>query len=146
MIYKATLKDIEDIVDMAMILFDSHKREELRQEFLSLLNSDENCAVFIATSNQTKIGFAQVQMRHDYVEGTQSSPVGYLEGIFIKEEYRKHGYAANLLKYCEQWAKEKGCTEFASDCELTNTTSLEFHLKVGFSESNRIICFTKHIV
>ena len=40
-------------------------------------------------------------------------------------------------------AREKGCREFASDCELTNTASLSFHLSVGFQEENRIICFKK---
>ena len=29
--------------------------------------------------------------------------------------------------------------------ELTNETSLAFHLKVGFAEANRIICFTKKL-
>lgn len=144
MIYKATLSDIEDIVSMAMILFKSNDREELKQEFSELLSADD-CAVFIASVDNVKIGFAQVQLRHDYVEGTESIPVGYLEGIFVKGEYRKRGYALKLLTSCEQWAKEQDCTEFASDCELTNDTSLKFHLKCGFKEANRIICFTKRI-
>ena len=28
-------------------------------------------------------GFAQGQLRYDYVEGTDNSPVGCLEGIFV---------------------------------------------------------------
>ena len=87
----------------------------------------------------------ECQLRHDYVEGTHSSPVGYLEGIFVKEDYRKRGIAKKLLQACEQWSKEKGCTEFASDCEITNEQSLKFHLKADFSEANRIICFTKKL-
>lgn len=39
--------------------------------------------------------------------------------------------------------KGKGCTEFASDCELDNLDSLHFHQAMGFAEANRIICFTK---
>lgn len=35
------------------------------------------------------IGFAQCQLRCDYVEGTKTTPVGYLEGIFIKDGYRR---------------------------------------------------------
>ncbi len=50
-----------------------------------------------------------------------------------------------LLSRCEQWAREQGCTEFASDCELGNDGSLAFHLQMGFSEANRIICFTKRL-
>ena len=34
---------------------------------------------------------------------------------------------------------------FASDCELDNAGSLQFHIAMGFTEANRIICFTKRI-
>ena len=84
-------------------------------------------------------------MRNDYVEGTENSPVGYLEGIFVCPEHRKKGYAKALLLHCEQWAKAMGCTEFASDCELDNLGSLRFHLAMGFREANRIICFQKRL-
>ena len=77
------------------------------------------------------------------MEGTESSPAGYLEGIYVAEPYRNRGVARALLKACEGWARLRGCTEFASDCELTNTDSLRFHLAAGFTEANRIVCFVK---
>ena len=55
----------------------------------------------------------------------------------------ENGYAAELPAECEKWAKEKGCTEFAGDCELENTESLNFHMALGFEEANRLICFKK---
>ena len=91
------------------------------------------------------VGFAQCQLRHDYVEGTETSPVGYLEGILVEEAYRHKGYAKELLRECEKWAKSKGCTEFASDCELENEESLRFHMAMEFEEANRVICFKKSI-
>lgn len=84
-------------------------------------------------------------MRYDYVEGTKTTPVGYLEGIFIIEEYRNQGYAKELLAECEVWARSNGCKEFASDCELENTDSFYFHKAMSFTEINRIICFTKSL-
>ena len=45
----------------------------------------------------------------------------------------------------KKWAKEKGCNEFASDCELINEDSLKFHMALGFEEANRIICFRKEL-
>lgn len=84
-------------------------------------------------------------MRYDYVEGTKSCPVGYLEGIFVEENHRNKGYASQLLRCCEAWAKEQGCLEFASDCEITNDNSLRFHIKSGFTETNRIVCFNKKL-
>ena len=89
------------------------------------------------------VGFAQCQLRHDYVEGTDSSPAGYPEGIFTEEAVRGKGIAAALLVRCESWAKEKSCTELASDCELLNEASIRFHKALDFSEANRIVCFRK---
>ena len=63
----------------------------------------------------------------------------------MAEGYRAQGVAKQLLAACESWAREKGCAEFASDCELDNVQSLRFHLKMGFEEANRIICFTKKL-
>ena len=102
-------------------------------------------AVFMAWNDNTAIGFAQCGFRHDYVEGTETSPVGYLEGVFIEVDYRRQGIARELVRACQIFAKEQGCTEFASDCELDNEESLQFHLKMGFEEANRIICFTKKL-
>lgn len=120
----------------------SHSAPELEEEFEKLLE-DSGAAIFLCCVDGEHIGFAQCQLRRDYVEGTETSPVGYLEGVYIMEEYRRRGYGRMLVQSCENWAKEKGCREFASDCELDNHSSLHFHLHAGFREANRIICFVK---
>lgn len=143
MIRKADIKDAAAISRLACQLWPDNEPEDMEEEFAALL-SKPDAAVFLAEEGEA-IGFAQCQLRRDYVEGTDSSPVGYLEGIFVREEYRRKGIAKQLLKACEDWAGEQGCTEFASDCELTNYDSFRFHLALGFLEANRIICFTKKI-
>jgi len=92
-----------------------------------------------------RYSFAQCQLRHDYVEGTETSPVGYLEGIYVREAGRGKGIAWRLLRACEDWARKQGCTEFASDCELTNAESQGFHQAVGFKEANRIVVYVRKI-
>ena len=144
MIKRATEKDIRILAELAIQMWDSATLSELESDFLNIVNSD-TAVCFIRYIENAPIGFAQCGLRTDYVEGTNSSPVGYLEGIFVQEEYRNNGYAKELLLACEKWAKEKGCSEFASDCESTNETSLKFHLSMGFDEANRIICFRKDI-
>lgn len=144
MVKRAEEKDLNVIAKMAAIMWDSHSVEDLVEEFAEVVNNEE-AQFFLKYIHDIPVGFAQCQLRHDYVEGTDSSPVGYLEGIFVKEEYRKQGYAKELLSACEQWAKERGCTEFASDCELSNKESFNFHMSMGFEEKNRVICFTKKL-
>ncbi len=144
MIYKATKEDAKKLAQMAILMWDENTVDGLAEDFEEILASDES-AIYIYVIENQPIGFAQCQLRHDYVEGTDSSPVGYLEGIFICDRYRKQGYARELLAKCEAWAKEMGCSEFASDCELTNEGSLTFHLNMGFVEANRVICFTKRL-
>ena len=144
MIRNALLSDAATVAALAQQLWPHHEAAQLQEEFEPLLE-DANAAVFLAFSDDMPVGFAQCQLRHDYVEGTASSPVGYLEGIFVTPAYQKQGIARALLASCEKWAKEQGCSEFASDCELSNTNSLRFHLSMGFEEANRIICFTKKL-
>ncbi|MBS5970972.1 MAG: GNAT family N-acetyltransferase [Finegoldia magna] len=143
-ILEATQKDSHVLAKMATKIWENQNEDELEEEFKAILQSDEETC-FIAFVKDMPVGFANVSLRFDYVEGTESSPVGYLEGIFVEENYRKQNIAKNLVKSCEDWAKKIGCTEFASDCLLDNTKSLKFHLAVGFIEANRIICFKKDL-
>ena len=63
----------------------------------------------------------------------------YLE----KEEYTSKGVGKALINMCEKWAKEHCCTEFASDCEVDNLASEQFHKAIGFKEVSRNIHFVK---
>ena len=144
MIKIATINDSYILTQMAIKLWESHSFEELEKDIIETIK-DNKTVFFIKYINDIPIGFAQCSLRYDYVEGTESSPVGYLEGVFVLEQYRKNGYAKELLLSCEIWAKDNGCTEFASDCELVNNESLLFHMSMGFIEANRIICFKKKI-
>lgn len=142
MIRKASVCDAPAVTELALKLWPDHDEEELRTEFSELLARND-AAVFLWEDGTKRAGFAQCQLRSDYVEGTESSPVGYLEGIYVAEAYRGQGIARQLLAACEAWARTRGCREFASDCELDNRSSLSFHLRSGFREANRIICFVK---
>ncbi|MCR5608851.1 MAG: GNAT family N-acetyltransferase [Lachnospiraceae bacterium] len=144
MIKRVNIEDVGVLVALALQMWSNNDSDRLTEKFSDLIKR-KDAAFFIKYIDNRPIAFAQCQLRHDYVEGTHSSPVGYLEGIYVLEEYRKKGYAKKLLAECEKWAKENGCTEFASDCELDNHNSFKFHMAMGFEEANRIICFKKKL-
>lgn len=143
-IKRAVIEDVRIAAELAAVLWPHHEVHDLEKDLKDYILS-KGGGIFIYYYKNTPAGFAQCGLRHDYVEGTESAPVGYLEGIFVKAEYRSKGIARKLINECEAWAKDMGCSEFASDCELTNIESLKFHLQVGFQEANRIICFKKKL-
>ena len=144
MIQEATSLQAKEAAELALLLWPDNELETFIQEFAALL-VQHDAKIFLAYDGKEAVGFAQCQLRHDYVEGTSTSPVGYLEGLYVKEAFRKQGLARELTLACEEWSKEKRCREFASDCELENVESVKMHLKLGFHEANRIVCFTKQL-
>ena len=144
MVKKAEAADADKIAGLAVLMWNTSTVPELAREFLEAMEQGKG-QFFLKYEQGIPVGFAQCALRYDYVEGTETSPVGYLEGVFVQEAYRRRGYARELLSECEKWAKEKGCREFASDCEAVNDSSFRFHMAAGFEEANRIICFTKKL-
>ncbi len=143
-IRQASISDLEVVAHLARLLWGEDRSEELQNEFAELLPRDD-VGIFLAMHDDVPVGFAQCQLRYDYVEGTQTSPVGYLEGVLVKENWRRQGVARELVAACQAWAKTKGSREFASDCELANMQSQALHRALGFVEVNRIVCFVKTI-
>ncbi len=142
MIKKAESSDLEILANLAVLMWRDQSVNGLMEDFSEIMRNGRS-RFFLMYENDVPVGFAQCQLRTDYVEGTSTSPVGYLEGIFVKEGYRHKGYAKELLAACEAWAREMGCHEFASDCEIENVDSFHFHMAMNFMEANRVICFTK---
>ncbi|WP_454052805.1 aminoglycoside 6'-N-acetyltransferase [Clostridium sp. Marseille-Q7071] len=140
----ASLENIDDILLMALQLWPDNTYYGLREELTEILNNEKERILLYKLEDEL-IGFNHVAIRHDYVEGSNSSPVGFIEGIFVKENHRGKGIAKMLVRSGEEWAKSRGCTQMGSDVEFHNVGSYNFHKKIGYTEINRIICFLKDI-
>jgi aminoglycoside 6'-N-acetyltransferase I len=90
-------------------------------------------------------GFAEATLRRDYVNGTESSPVGFLEGWYVVPESRGSGAGRALVAAVAQWTREQGCSEFASDALLDNESSHRAHAACGFEETERVVYFRKRL-
>jgi len=109
-------------------------------------NNNEYKNEFLYQVNGIYVAFVSLTVRSDYVEGkTDSRPVGYLEGIYVKPEYRKHGIARELVAFAKEWSAKCGCSMLASDCELTNEVSRLFHNNIGFVEASINVYFTMNL-
>ena len=81
---------------------------------------------------------ADAALRHDYVNGCESSPVVYLEGIYVQPTSRRRGLAQALIARVAQWGSELGCRELASDAAIDNLASQQLHQRLGFAETERV--------
>jgi aminoglycoside 6'-N-acetyltransferase I len=89
------------------------------------------------------LGFAEVSVRTDFVNGCQHRPVLFLEGIYTRPEHRGRGVARALCEAAGRWGREQGCREFASDVYLDDEQSLAAHRRLGFEETERVVYFRK---
>jgi len=131
-------------VKMGCQLWPNNSYEKLSEEFKGLLNSEKE-ETFLYLENNKAVGFINLSIREDYVNGSRYSPVGYVEGIYVKPEFRKKGIAKALVKIGEMWAKSLGCKEMGSDVLIENKDSADFHKKIGFKDVETVICFIKDI-
>lgn len=117
--------------------------EEAEELYLS---DNRERSAFVALGHTGEvIGFAEATLRRDYVEGCNTSPVVFLEGIFIKSEQRQSGVARALSAAVADWGRAKGCSEFASNALLDNVDSHAFHAAIGFEETERVVFFRKDL-
>jgi aminoglycoside 6'-N-acetyltransferase I len=110
------------------------------------LEAEAKAFVRIALNAEEKpAGFAEATLRTDYVNGCETSPVAFLEGIYVEPWARRQGVAKALVAEVERWALGLGCREFASDALLENAESHSMHRGLGFMETERVVYFRKDL-
>ncbi len=129
---------------MTQSLYPEMDKEELKEDLLRL-EKDPRYRTFIAQMEENIIGFVTLSVRTDYVEGAKSSPVGYIEAIYVRSRYRKSGIAKQLFEKGQIWLKENNCLEVGSDTWLWNTAAQDFHEKLGFKKEDVLVHYIKKI-
>jgi aminoglycoside 6'-N-acetyltransferase I len=138
-------KYFDQWVLMGVALWPYHKKSEIEKEFSELFQSNKHTTFLCVDEHDKAIGFINLSLRYEHVQGATKSPVAYVEGIYVNPDFRKKGVAKDLVEQAEIWAKKKGCNELASDTELHNTISQKFHKNLGFKTAETIIHFIKVI-
>ena len=144
MIERCTSVQQDGWLSLRQALWSHCTREQHLTEMSLFCARPERYAQFVAYASSGKaIGFIEAAVRTDYVNGTHSSPVAFLEGIYVVPEARQKGVARALVAEVERWALTVGCREFASDASVENQSSHSVHRALGFQETERVVFFRK---
>ncbi len=135
--------DINEWFRLRKLLWDELTEEEHKDEMTDIYGHTDSQLVLVAETDKGKlVGFLEASIR-PFVEDCETDNVGYLEGWFVEEFYRKRGIGGTLVESAEDWAREKDCEEMASDAEVGNELSLTAHQKLGYQETSRLVHLRK---
>jgi len=131
-------------LELRELLWPDCSREAHLAEMARMLENPDRYVLFVAYSiAHEAVGFIEASLRTEYVNGTRSSPVAFIEGVYVLPLARRSGIASRLLVEVENWARRMGCSELASDALLGNQISHAFHHSLGFEETERVVFFRK---
>ena len=122
-------------------LYDDLNLAHNETEIKRITKDPDLVSYLVFMKNETlPIGLVELSLRN-IVDGCTSSPVAYLDGLYLIEKYRGRGLGREMLTFIKNWAKGQGCTELAVDTELENVRAQRFYLREGFKETFRIVQF-----
>jgi aminoglycoside 6'-N-acetyltransferase I len=116
-----------------------------RTEMAAIVAQPERYAAFLIDVDDRTVAFAEASVRHEYVNGTSSSPVAFLEGLSVAPDAWRRGHARRLVEAVAAWGRALGCRELASDAHADNTAGILAHKAVGFEETERVVYFRKEL-
>ena len=143
-IRRVTVEDKSEWLRMRLALWSDSSPGAHSTEMDEMV-SDSMQPVFVAVRENGKLcGFLEAGTRK-YAEDCESSPVGYVEGWYVDADMRKQGVGVALVRAAEDWAREQGLTEMASNTWLDNEISIHAHLKLGYKVAERLVHFIKKL-
>ena len=143
-IRRATAADKPEWLRMRQGLWPEAPIEYLDYDLDEILADDEQAVFVAAGADGSLVAFIEAGMR-SHVEGCETSPVGYIEAWYVDEHVRGQKLGREMVHTAEQWAREKGMSEMASDTWLENEVSIAAHLKMGYDEAERLVHFVKKL-
>jgi aminoglycoside 6'-N-acetyltransferase I len=133
-------------LDFRLALWPDADADDHRSYMAMALTQPERFLQLIMYDEQHRpMGFIEGSIRADYVNGTETSPVGFVEGVYVAPDWRRKGVARLLFAAVGDWAKARGCRELASDALLENEASQRAHVALGFRETERVVYFAKKL-
>ena len=144
----AQLSDRDQLVRMHEALWPKTPAEEHARELAQILEGKPVVTtpliILVAeASDGVLAGFLEADLRSHADGCDPTRPVGYIEGWYVAENHRHKGIGRRLLAAAEDWARDQGCVEVASDTWVDNEVSQRVHEALGYEVVDRCVHYRK---
>jgi aminoglycoside 6'-N-acetyltransferase I len=137
--------DLAEWLRLRQALWDGSNENDHKIEMVDIIENPLEQFVAVADAGDGRLaGFLEASIR-SHVEDCETENVGYLEGWFVEPLFRQRGIGGRLVRYAEDWARGRGCTEMASDAEIDNIVSQQAHSRLGYTETARLVHLRKEL-
>lgn len=149
-IRQAISQDTSKLAEMCHRLWPDASAAEHACDLATLLASESSgylpAVILIAEKPDGRaLGFAEIGLRSHADGCDRSHPAGYIEGWYVAPEYRRKKVGTKLIAAAEEWARNQGCTEIASDTWLDAVDSQRAHEALGYAIVDRCIHYRKSL-
>jgi aminoglycoside 6'-N-acetyltransferase I len=134
--------DWAEWVRMSLALFPGNSLEEDEADMRTFRARADAEVFVVERPNGLLAGYVEAGTR-PYADGCVTGPVGYVEAWYVDPDVRRAGYGRQLLAAAEEWARQRGYREMASDALLENEVSHRAHLHAGYEIVDRVVQFRK---
>ena len=151
-IRSAQQSDLAQLAPLLQALWPQSPVEEHANELRLLLGGKADLVltmpltILVAEASDGRlVGFLEVDLRSHADGCNPAQAVGYIEGWYVVEDYRGHGVGKKLLAKAEDWARNHGCIEMASDAIIDNQVSQHVHEALGYEVVDRCVHYCKKL-
>ena len=145
----ARADDEESLIDLRLALWPHTPLVEHRSAVRGIVTRKPRSTLplvcYVAEEAGELLGFVEVGLRSHADGCDPSRPCGFIEGWHVSSDVAGRGIGRALIERAEQWARDQGCNELASDTWHDNERSVQAHEALGFEVVDRCVNFRKSI-
>lgn len=139
------IKDFNEWAKLRHDLWPYHTLEYLKTEMKDIYNRFKlDYMFYVAEDNGSLVGFIELSI-HETALGCKTKNVGFIEGWYVKSEYRQRGIGKLLVAKGEAWAIDNECKEMASDTTERYPISPIAHKSLGYEEVDTPLNYRKSL-
>jgi len=107
------------------------KKDYVVKDYFEKIYNNDNNIIFCAKIDKKIVGFIYCRLDFDN-NGPMLYKEALIDGLYVKNEYRKRGIASTLIEYAKMWAKDKGVKKLYINVLEKNKNAMNLYYKKGF--------------